>query len=33
MEQVSEEELYRRWAEPKYAATMEHMSEFDPFPK
>ena len=32
MEDVSEEELNRRWAEPKYVAAMEVLEGFDPFP-
>jgi len=32
MEDVSENELNRRWAEPKYVAAMELFADFDPFP-
>ena len=31
-ENVSEEELNRRWAEPKYVQVMERLADFDPFP-
>jgi PhnB protein len=32
MEQVDEEELMRRWGEPKYVAAMANAMSFDPFP-
>lgn len=32
MEQVSAEELARRWVEPKWVAALEHASDFDAFP-
>ena len=32
MEDVSEDVLNRRWAEPKYVAVMAHFEGFDPFP-
>jgi PhnB protein len=31
MEDVSEEEMNRRWAEPRFAAVMERFADFDPF--
>jgi hypothetical protein len=31
-ETVSEEELNRRWTEPKYVEVMERLESFDPFP-
>lgn len=32
MEEVSEEELNRRWGEPKWIEAMAHATDFDPFP-
>ena len=32
METVSEEELNRRWGQPKWVEAMAHATDFDPFP-
>jgi hypothetical protein len=32
-ENLSEEELNRRWTEPNYVDVMERLADFDPFPR
>jgi hypothetical protein len=32
-EEVDEDELNRRWGEPRYIETMKTTTDFEPFPK
>jgi hypothetical protein len=33
MEEVDEDELNRRWAEPKYVEALKETTGFEPFPR